>query len=536
MESPAVRASPASLGNPAKAVHLGIASALAFLVAATFFPVHAFPFVSFDDPQNVLQEPHIVGGLTGSNLRWTLTAFKLGIWAPLTQITFLCDGTFLALKPGPMHVENVVLHLLGAWTLYAMLAFSTGAIGRSAVVAALFAIHPMHVESVAWITERRDVLGAPLLFGAMFFYCRYVRAGGAGSAAGWYTAALAAYGLSLTAKATGITAPLILLLLDYWPLHRKRGDLGQILLEKIPFVCLAVPVAVIAVHGQQDAGAMASVIGIPLPLRLGNTVVSCVEYLAKLTVPTGLCVLYPFPVDGRPAGQVAAAAVLLLLIAALALKLRQKRPFLIVGFAWFLIVLAPVSGITQAGLQSMADRYSYVPAVGFFIMVAWGGFDLATWLLGRRLGATRLAGVTAVIVLGVLAVMARVQLEYWRDTRALYTRAVAVTDNNWSLQYHLGLLDAQEGDYSSAAGLFLQVIAEKPYFPDVYIDYGNCLYLTSPARAIAAYDRAVELNPADPRALINRSNAKRATGDLDGARADLAAAARLDPAAAVPRR
>jgi len=347
---------------------------LVLLVAVIYWPVWHFGFVEFDDPENLYRQPHVLGGPTAENVRWALTAYHMGHWVPLTRLTYLLDQYWFNLNPGVMHVEDVLLHLTGSLMVYAVLVLMTGAVWRSAAVAILFAVHPMHVESVVWITERRDVLSTPLLLAAVLAYVLYVRSDVSKRKWGWYAAAIAFYGMSLTAKAMGTTLPMLLLLLDFWPLRRMERStrLQALVIEKVPFAMLALVVAVLAVQAQAAAGAVVSVTAEPVSVRLANAVVTDVLYLGKLAVPTKLSAMYVLPSEPRPVGQVLLAAGLLVALIGYAARWRRRRPYLLVGLGWFLVTLLPVSGIVQSGMQAMGgpvqlcavDRIFYIGCVG----------------------------------------------------------------------------------------------------------------------------------------------------------------------------
>ncbi len=285
-----------------------VAVILVGLMAVAYGPVRRFGFVPFDDPQNVTDQPHVRAGLTAAGWRWAWTSFDQGPWMPLSRLSYLWDARAFGLDPRAMHVENVALHAAAGVLLYLWLAEATGAAGRAAVVAALFVVHPTHVESVAWITERRDVLSGSLLMGAVWAYVRHARTGGRAA----YAAAVGLYAASLLAKATGMTAPALLLLLDAWPLRRAgRVGRGRLLWEKVPFVALAVPAAALAVYGQRVAGAAVPLADEPVAARVANALVTTVLYAAKTAVPTGLSPMYLPPRGGWSPGQVVAAAAVL---------------------------------------------------------------------------------------------------------------------------------------------------------------------------------------------------------------------------------
>jgi hypothetical protein len=503
--------------------------ALLVLLGGVIWPVRHFGYVEFDDPQNVFRERHVLGGPTAQNFHWALRSYQMGHWVPLTRLTYLLDQRFFNLNPGVMHVEDVLLHIVGSVLVYVLLVTMTGAIWRSCVVAILFAVHPMHVESVAWITERRDVLSTPLLLMATLAYVRFARVRGEFGKWLWYATALILYALSLTAKAMGTTLPVILLLLDFWPLRRmdRPGHWRKLLMEKVPFLILAVADSIPAVQAQRAVGAAVSVAAEPVSARIANAGVTYVLYLWKLVIPTGLSAMYPLPPEMRSPQQVLLSLLLLTGLVGSAWIWRRRWPYLLVGLGWFLLTLLPVSGLVQSGPQAMADRYSYLPSIGFFIVIAWGAWDAARAMLGNHARHILTGG--CIIVAIALAATARVQVRYWQTTRMLFDHANQVTEGNYFAQYQIGVDEARHQHYHQAMDLLAKVIRENPGSADAYIDYGNCLYLTSPASALPLYDQAVRLEPHNIRARLNRANARQLCGDAAGAAQDRAVARQLDP-------
>ncbi len=456
--------------------------ALLGLTWAVYAPVHSYGFVDYDDPDVVTNNPHVNGGLTPANAAWAITGFAAGHWEPLTWWSLQADVSLWRGRPGPMHVENVLLHAAGSCLLFGLLASATGQLRRSAMVAALFAVHPMHVESVAWITERRDVLSTPLLLLAVWAYVRHARAGGQRWA--WYAAFLALYALSLSAKATGMTMPVALLLLDVWPLRRSGG--ARLVVEKVPVAVLALATAILAAAAQRAVGAASSLADLSVADRLANAVVTTVLYIAKLAVPTGLSALYPHP-GTRPLPAVVAAGGLLALVTLFAWRQRRRRPYLIVGWGWFLVTLLPTSGVLQSGKQAMADRYTYVPSIGLLVAVVWAVADLAA-------PAVR-AGISAVVVIAFAAVAGR-QVGYWRDTETLFARAAAVTDDNAVADVALGRIALARGQADEAEAHFRRAVIEQPGDAQAWAALGDfSLSHGAPADAADQFARAVELLP-----------------------------------------
>jgi Flp pilus assembly protein TadD len=461
----------------------GLISGLIVLATlAVFWQTFHFDFVSYDDNDYVTENPHVTSGLTVDNLRWATTAVVSGTWQPLVWLTFMIDQEAGEGQAWAFHVTNVLLHAATAVLLFLLLETTTQARWRSALVAALFAIHPLHVESVAWVSERKDVLSTLFWVLTMLLYVAYVRK----PSARRYLAALVLFSLGLTAKAMLVSLPLVLLLMDVWPLNRRVR-----LLEKIPFVLVAAASCVVTLWAQSASRAVSTLELIPIGQRLANAGVSTVAYIAKTVWPHNLTMHYPHPGKTLSAWQVAAAWVLVAAACATAAALIRKRPAVTVGWFWFVLTLVPVSGIVQVGSQGMADRYTYVPLIGLFVALAWTLPDLSgrQWL--------RIAGL--VILLGVLAALgfrAHNQAQFWRNSETLYRHATRITPNDPQAYYGLGCAIRAKG---SLAG------------------------------AIKQFEKAVELDPEDSRARSNLGVALYERGDLPEAADHLSVAVHLNP-------
>jgi hypothetical protein len=385
------------------------------LVAGIFLPAVTHDFITYDDPAYVTENPHVAAGLTWAGARWAFRSTEASNWHPLTWLS------------------SVLLHATNAVLLFAVLQTMTGATWRSLFVAALFGIHPLHVESVAWVSERKDVLSTTFMFLALWAYAlRFQRPRTASrAAAGYYWASLLCFALGLMSKPMLVTLPFVLLLLDFWPLRRWPGSppraRGLLILEKLPFLALSAASCAVTLFAQRQGGAVASVEDFPLPVRLANALTSSCWYLAKAVVPTKLAVFYPFFATRPPLWQIAVSVAVLALISTASVVLRRRQPYLLVGWLWFLGTLVPVIGLVQIGGQSMADRYSYVPLVGVFMMAAWGIPDVIAPIARRRWPL----GIAAGAALAACAVMASRQLAFWKDGVSLFHHALAVTTKNW---------------------------------------------------------------------------------------------------------
>jgi hypothetical protein len=423
---------------------------LAALVLAVYAQAAGFDFVRIDDEEYVVRNPAVQAGLTLDSIRWAFTATRAANWHPLTWLSHMADVTCFGPAPTAPHLVNVALHLANTLLLFALLASMTGARLRSAVVAGLFALHPLHVESVAWVSERKDLLCTFFGFAAIHAHARYAAAPSRLRLA----AVAAAAAFSLMAKPMFVTLPFLLVLLDGWPLNRLSSAPGSRLrdrlVEKWPLFGLSLLSCAITVAAQRGAGAVATFRQFPFHARLENALVSVARYLGKTVWPADLCVFYPHPWDIRgsiPAWQPALAAALLVAVTALAVRHRRRLPFLLAGWLWFLGTLVPVLGLVQVGSQAMADRYSYVPLVGLFIAVAWGACEAAG---GRPRARQALAALAVVALLGLSALSWR-QAAFWKDSETLFARAVQVEPESWVTQQAMGIIRAKQARDADAA-------------------------------------------------------------------------------------
>jgi tetratricopeptide (TPR) repeat protein len=408
-------------------------------VLAVYWPVLGFDFVSYDDSLYVARNPHVQRGLGIESLRWAWTTLYAANWQPLAWMSHMADWELYGPLPAGHHATSVLFHAANTVLLFVLLDRATGSPWRSALVAALFALHPLRVESVAWVSERKDVLSAFFWFLTLLAYVRYVRAP---SVAAYAVVAIGLV-LGLATKPMVVTLPLTLLLLDYWPLGRLGGaaraaDAWRLVREKFPLLVLVTAASALTIVAQRRAGAMGPLSEHPFGVRIGNAVVSYVSYLGKTFWPQSLSILYPHPGATLPMWEIAASAAVLLVVTALALRERDRRPYLVVGWLWYLVTLAPVIGLIQAGEQGMADRFTYVPLVGIFVATVW--------LLPSPRGAlARLAPALAVAALLALAARTSQQLPAWRDSTTLYTHALAVNEANPTAHANLGAELVRQG-------------------------------------------------------------------------------------------
>ena len=383
-----------------------IAAGLILLVFAVFLPTVGDSFIYFDDDYYVTQNPMVQRGFTADGLAWALTTTDYFYWHPVTWASHMLDCELYGLKPGGHHLTNVLLHAATTLLVFAGFFYMTGALWRSGILAALFAIHPLHVESVAWIAERKDVLAGFFWFAAVLAYAYYVRHNT------WrrYLLVTACFVLGLMSKPVMVTLPLALLLLDYWPLGRFSANRpAKLFLEKVPLLVLSAASSLVTYLGQKQMGAMDRFAHVPLTARVSNAIVSYAAYLGKTVWPHPLALPYPYRTNIAPVTVLSCVALLAAITLAVILY-RTRAPFLLTGWLWFLGVLFPMIGLVQVGSQSMADRFAYIPVMGLFVIFIWGGSQLLERRAHGRTVAAALAG-TAILALGITA---SAQTRYWK--------------------------------------------------------------------------------------------------------------------------
>ena len=518
---PAPQPDPARQPNPAPRRRSDFWICLALLVAilAVYAPVRHFDFVNFDDPEYVRDNPHVRAGLTPEGLAWAFTSTESANWFPVTRLSHMLDAQLFGMRAGPQHLVSVLFHALAALCLFGFLRRATRARWPSAFVALLFAVHPSHVESVAWVAERKDVLCALFWFLALWAYVRYAERPGAGR----YLLVLLPFCLGLMSKPMIVTLPLVLLLLDVWPLGRRPAPR-----EKIPFFALAAAGAVATYLVQRGSGAVEALAAFPFGLRVENALVSSVAYAARMFWPTPLAVFYPYP-SQIPWWQAGLAAAALAGVSILVLRTVRSRPYLAVGWLWYLVTLAPVIGLVQVGAQARADRYMYVPMVGLSIMLAWGAAD---WLRGAPRFRPAVAALAVAACLASAALAAE-QVQHWKDSQALFEHALAVTDGNYLAHHNLGVALAEmPGRLPEAIAHYRAALAIQPDSARAHTDLGNAL-AKLPGRAgeaVAEYRAALRIAPDSAIPHNNLGNALAALpGRLPEATAEYRAALGIDP-------
>ncbi len=534
--------------------------AIALVTLLLYLPVRHFSFINYDDPDYVTENPVVEAGLTWGGVEWAFTTWHASNWHPLTWLSHMLDCEVFGLDAGPQHLVNVLFHLANSMLLAVILFRLTGRLWPSAAVAALFAWHPLHIESVAWIAERKDVLSTLFEFLALLAYLKSKGIGpqptapakegrnprrfsppatGQGDGArkggfwkrsfpgsGWYWLAVACFVLGLMAKPMLVTFPFVLLLVDYWPLGRpfERGWL-RLAAEKWPFFLLTAGSCVLTFLAQRSK-AIIALAPYPVGARVANAVVSYIRYLWKAVWPVNLSVIYPLP-RHWPWTTVVAAAAVLAGISILVWLLRQNHPHLIVGWLWFLGTLVPVIGLVQVGGQAMADRYTYVPLIGVFLAAV---FEAAYWIERLRIGRVR-AGIAAGVVLAGCLYAARVQLRPWKDSQALFTHALAVTTDNAVAHVNLGLSFEAQGKAGSALEQYRAACRIDPDLVQAHNNLGNLLAATGNTReALVQYRAALQLDPSAPLAHDNLGTLLAQLGQYDDAVSQYRKAIRLAPA------
>lgn len=504
------------------------------LLAATlavYSQVRRFDFVDYDDPDHVSQNAHLRDGLTSRGLAWALTSGDYANWFPVTRLSYLIDYQLFGLDAGMLHLSNLLFHVLSALLVFALFRSLTGSRWRSAFVAGMFALHPLHVESVAWIAERKDVLSAFFWFLALLAYVHYARR----PSVGRYLLVAAAFCLGLMAKPVVVTLPFAMLLLDLWPLGRiplTAKPKASVFWEKAPLLALAIGASVVTYVVQSGAGAVVSLGSVPFAGRLGNAVVSYLAYILKMFWPTRLAVFYPYPAE-LSAWQVGTAALALLAITFVAIRSLRRRPWFAVGWFWYLGTLVPMIGLVQVGAASHADRYMYLPAVGLWIMLAWGAAELVE--RSPRVKPA-VAGLAAACCAACLC-LTWIQVRYWENSITLFRHATQATSGNYLAHNKLGNILMGMGRLPDAIAEFEAALSASPGYADAHLNLGIVLENIAPTKspdrlsdAIAEYRAALRTEPGMVKAHVNLGVALARVPELiPEAIAELQVAIRLQP-------
>jgi tetratricopeptide (TPR) repeat protein len=465
-------------------------------------------FINYDDPRYVYENTEVTSGLSIRGIAWAFSHIHSMNWHPLTTISHMLDCQLHGLKAGWHHFTNVLLHTVAAILLFFALRQMTGALWRSAFVAAVFAIHPLRVESVAWIAERKDVLSGVFFMLTLLVYLHYVRA----PSIGRYLFVAVVFAFGLMSKPMLVTLPFLLLLLDYWPLNRigrlafgkptarqavvsgqrsvVSGRFFKLVVEKIPLIALSTVSSVVTFLAQR--GAVGWTEQLPVLARINNAVVSYVAYIWQVLWPVKLAVFYPHPEHRLPLWEIIVSLLLLLGITAVAIALRKQRPYFITGWLWYLGMLVPVIGLVQVGWQGRADRYNYLPQIGLYIVAAWAVSDLTAWWRYQR----TILSAAAILTIAVLSWRAWVQTSYWRDSETLFTHALAVTSNNDVAENNLGIVFLRKGKLDDAISLLQAAVDLRPENAPAHDNLAKALLQKGQVTdALVHYRKLLELQP-----------------------------------------
>ena len=567
----ATEGSTASQSSVSTVSSLTISASLFLVTLILYSPTFNSGFVNYDDPAYVTSNAHVLQGLSRRNISWAFTATVEANWHPLTWISHMADVQLFGTNPRGHHAVSVLLHALNVVLLFFVLRRSTAYLLRSALVAALFAVHPLNVECVAWVAERKSLLSMFFLLLAVAAYGWYA------SKRGWgrFAVVLLLFALGLAAKPMVVTLPILLLLWDFWPLRRLDADLRAVsdrttmfwlVAEKIPLFALAAASSWITLYAQRSGGALGSTELLPLGLRIENAIYSYVAYVGKGLWPWRLAVFYPHPEGYIRGWQVFVAGLLIVAVSAVVWRLREKRRYCVVGWFWYLAAMLPMIGIVQVGRQAMADRYAYLPFVGLFIVAIWGVADLFEFLKLSSFAG----GAVAAAVLIAYASVSFLQISYWRNSYTLFSHAVAVTSRNGiaednlgtalmemgrpdlamphfeaaaefvpqlsTAHYNLGVLQQQQGHPDVAKSeyeLALKYSSDPTEIAQAHSNLGFLLMgLSDLKAAVEEFTAALQPNPDKQNSLLGRGIAEYRQGKLDAAVSDLSRAARIAPMAA----
>jgi len=564
LETEVLRGGCAASIMPAMTRTCAISLALTLLNLAIFWPTLGYPFINMDDNIYVTENEYVIEGVSWRGLKTALVSTEIGHWHPLTWLSHMADVEFYGFNAGGHHATSVLLHMLNTLLLFLLLKAITGAERESAVAAALFAVHPLHVEPVVWVSSRKDVLSTFCFLLALHAYAHYARKPNVPR----YLTVFLLFILGLAAKSMIIVFPFVLFLLDYWPLRRLHFEPGGtwrrraagLVLEKAPMLAVTVAVSILTMLAARTGEVLTSWESLPLGARIENAFVSYALYIWQAIIPMRLGNFYPHPGPNVAAWQWSGAALLLLAVTVVAVIYGRRCPYLPVGWLWFLGTLVPVIGIFHFGAHLRADRYTYLSMNGLLIMAVWGVSDLAQRLRWKK---WTVAAVPAAALAGLLCV-SLVQVRYWRDQSVLYEHTLAVTRDNAVVHNHLGLARAAEGRLDDAIAHWRASIRARPAYVDPYVNLGGLQSLmgrfdeaeatyaaalpmatASPElrtnmgnlyartgrfdEAVPHYEAALEADPDNLLAHYNLGNALSSQGDVSGARAAYEAALRIDP-------
>jgi tetratricopeptide (TPR) repeat protein len=516
---------------------------LVVITLALYWPVRTYDFVKYDDYKYAAANRYIQSGITSKSIRWAFTSGYASNWHPVTWLSHMLDYEIFGLNPGAYHLVNLCFHIVNTLLILIVFFRMTKALWPSAFIAAVFALHPLHVESVAWIAERKDVLSTFFWMLTMLAYVKYTEKTNALR----YIITLLLFAMGLMAKPMLVSLPLVLLLLDYWPLERiklnikaerentrnnnpqgtlKKESVLRMFIEKIPFFILTVLSSIVTFIAQQRSGAVQPFDVIDIKSRTGNAIISFVGYISKMLWPSRLAVLYPHPGDSLSLIKVVFFAILLILCTIVVILLSRKHKYFVTGWFWYIITLIPVIGLVQVGIQSMADRYMYIPMTGLLIIIAWGVKGLtASWKHHKRILTA-----SAVLILSAMFVKTSVQLQYWQNSFVLFEHALDVTSNNYIMHNNFGAFLDEQGQMEQAIEQFQKSLAIKPNSAETRNNLANVLRDTGKAdEAINEYYKAIKLKPNFSDAHYNLAIALSSQNKVDEAINEYREAIRLSP-------
>ena len=494
-----------------------------------YWQVKDFNFAGYDDELYITDNTHVQTGLTFESIKWAFTTFHAGNWHPLTWLSHMLDIELYGLNPMGHHWTNLQIHLINTFLLFFILQYMTGALWRSAFVAALFALHPLHVESVAWVAERKDVLSTFFGMLTILAYIRYVKKINLFR----YSLVFIFLSLGLMAKPMLVTLPFVLLLLDFWPLerlkyyfHDQSSKLFSLIYEKIP---LFIPVAissVLTILAQKKVGALYSFEALPITTRIANALISYNNYIIKTIWPQNLAVFYPYPPGELSLSYVSLAALAIAGISFFSICSFKQHPYVAVGWFWYLGTLIPVIGLIQVGAQSMADRYTYIPLTGLFIIAAWGIPDLLKKWRSNKI----ILVILSIIIISAFSTRSYFQIRHWKNSTAVFKNAVTVTDNNWLAYNNLGLALMRNGKLNDAVFYYKKALQIKPDYLTALDNLGLTLHqLGKFEEAIFYYTKTLKIDPKHARVHNNIANLLTTLGKLEEATKHYKKAILIDP-------
>ena len=494
---------------------LAICFGLILSIFAVYSQVGGFDFVNYDDGESVYQNVHVQAGLTPASVKWALTAVVVNNWMPVTLLSHILVGQLFGMRSGMHHLVNVLFHAMAAVLLFASLRRATGARGMSAFVAFMFALHPLHVESVAWVTERKDVLSAFFWFLGLYEYVLYSER----PSLGRYLAVATAFCLGLMSKPMLVTFPFTLLLFDVWPLRRTQWP--STIWEKLPLIALSAGASAATWFFQGSARALLT---IPLATRIENAFISCLTYIGQMFYPVRLAVFYPYP-PSIPLWKAASACAAVLTVSVLVIRAWRTRPYLMMGWFWYLGTLVPVIGLVQAGRQAHADRYMYIPMVGLSVMLAWGAADV----FGKWPRTKSVAAVAGAAFCAACMALAWKETAHWRNSETLYEHAIDATGHNDLAEYNLGTYLATMQRYTDAIPHFEAALSINPDFAEAHDNLGTALASRGDcAAAIPHFEAAIRATPNYARASYNLGSCQMVFGNYAAAIPYFEAAVRAD--------